>query len=495
MNGITAERVRIDDIQREAVEQIDADRRASLGQFMTPSRVADFMASLFRRWPEETVLLEPSAGVGSLVDSFADEFARKAPPSSSLSVVCYEIETLLGENLANHLQAVEQRCRSAGYSIKTEIVLRDFIREGSFALSMGVPKYTHVILNPPYKKMGASSEYRLLLRNLGIESVNLYAAFLGLSVGLTKEGGEIVAIVPRSFCNGLYFRPFRKWLLDRVSISHIHVFESRKKTFSGDGVLQENVIIRLVRDQRREPVVISSSHDPSFSDYTERSVPHHEVVRPDDPELFVHVPVKQVRPVKNLFARTLADLGLEVSTGPVVDFRLRAHLTQEPTAETVPLLYAHHFHGAGLEWPKQHRKPNAIRRTLDTQKWLMRRGAYTVVKRFSAKEERRRIVAYALDPSNLEYEWYGFENHLNIIHARKQGIDLDLAQGLALFLNSTIVDEYFRMFSGHTQVNATDLRQIRFPSKDALTSLGRAVRGEGGLSQEDIDSRIMKIYG
>jgi len=219
------------------------------------------------------------------------------------------------------------------------------------------------------------------------------------------------------------------------------------------------------------------------------------VVRPDDPELFVHVPVKQVRPVKNLFARTLADLGLEVSTGPVVDFRLRAHLTQEPTAETVPLLYAHHFHGAGLEWPKQHRKPNAIRRTLDTQKWLMRRGAYTVVKRFSAKEERRRIVAYALDPSNLEYEWYGFENHLNIIHARKQGIDLYLAQGLALFLNSTIVDEYFRMFSGHTQVNATDLRQIRFPSKDALTSLGRAVRGEGGLSQEDIDSRIMKIYG
>jgi adenine-specific DNA-methyltransferase len=105
----------------------------------------------------------------------------------------------------------------------TEVIERDFIREGAFALSFGGAVYSHAILNPPYKKIGASSEYRLLLRGFGIETVNLYTAFLGLAVALTKEGGEIVAIVPRSFCNGAYFRPFREWLLKNVAIRHIHV--------------------------------------------------------------------------------------------------------------------------------------------------------------------------------------------------------------------------------------------------------------------------------
>ena len=34
------------------------------------------------------------------------------------------------------------------------------------------------------------------------------------------------------------------------------------------------------------------------------------------------------------------------------------------------------------------------------------------------------------------------------------------------------VDEQFRRFSGHTQVNATDLRLMKYPSRDILTRLG-----------------------
>jgi len=47
-----------------------------------------------------------------------------------------------------------------------------------------------------------------------------------------------------------------------------------------------------------------------------------------------------------------------------------------------------------------------------------------------------------------------------------------VAVGLAYWLNSTAVDDHFRAFSGHTQVNATDLRTMPYPSLEQLRILG-----------------------
>ena len=52
---------------------------------------------------------------------------------------------------------------------------------------------------------------------------NVYALFMAAAVELLKHGGELIAITPRSFCNGLYFREFRRWLLARMSLRHIHL--------------------------------------------------------------------------------------------------------------------------------------------------------------------------------------------------------------------------------------------------------------------------------
>ncbi len=83
------------------------------------------------------------------------------------------------------------------------------------------------------------------------------------------------------------------------------------------------------------------------------------------------------------------------------------------------------------------------------------------------------MVAYHLSPSDLKSDLVGFENHLNVYHNLKEGLDEYLARGLTLFLNSKIMDDHFRVFSGHTQVNATDLRAIRYPSIKQLKELGK----------------------
>ena len=68
----------------------------------------------------------------------------------------------------------------------------------------------------------------------------------------------------------------------------------------------------------------------------------------------------------------------------------------------------------------------------------------------------------------------GFENHLNVFHQNKQGLPEALALGLTRYLNTEEVDERFRQFNGHTQVNATDLRTMKYPSRKALVKLGES---------------------
>lgn len=108
-----------------------------------------------------------------------------------------------------------------------------------------------------------------------------------------------------------------------------------------------------------------------------------------------------------------------------------------------------------MHWPRPGgRKPNAIRDTERTQGLLVPGAIYVLVKRFTSKEERRRLVACIYHPNRVRAERVGFENHLNDFHARGRGLPMDFANGLAAFLNATLVDVYFRHFNGHTQVNA-----------------------------------------
>jgi hypothetical protein len=355
--------------------------------------------------------------------------------------------------------------------------------------------YTHAILNPPYKKINSQSAHRLALRRVGIETVNLYSAFMALVVTQVEQGGQIVAIIPRSFCNGSYYRSFRDFILERAAIRRIHLFESRNKAFKDDEVLQENVIIHLERGGQQGTVTISTSTDDTFTDLVAHEYPFDRIISPDDWERFIHVPTS---PEKNAIERhpairyTLVDLGIKVSTGPVVDFRLKEYLHDMPGKGTVPLLYPGHFSSNGTTWPiAGMKKPNVIERNADTEKWLYPSGFYCVVRRFSSKEEKRRIVASVVEPEAFcDAPMLGFENHLNLFHENKHGLPEALARGLAVFLNTTAVDEYFRRFNGHTQVNATDLKRMKYPGRKALIQFGEwAVRQET-LTQDQIDAKL-----
>lgn len=486
----TMNRTKLDDTRREASQKLDPVKRSQLGQFLTSTATADFMASLFEQWPSHIRLLDPGAGIGSLTEAFAARFIKQAPKEGKLEAHCYEIEPILIEYLADHLAKLEVEVRTGNRHLVSTIHERDFIAEAIYQIGMRGQTYTHAILNPPYKKISTDSNHRRMLRQVGIETVNLYTAFLALTIAMMDNGGEVVAIVPRSFCNGSYYRPFREYLLARCAIKQMHVFESRTKAFQDDEVLQENIIIYLVRGAAQREVTVSVSHDTTRHDYQARQLPFAEIVKPGDSELFIHIPTEEAAAHPHLFTTSLMDLGLSVSTGPVVDFRMKDYWLAKPQGKCVPLLYAHHFKNGTFTWPREHKKPNALALSDEVQKWLMPRGFYALTKRFSAKEERRRLVAFVVDPAALPHDAYGFENHLNVFHSGKRGVPEALARGLALFLNSTAADLHFRNFSGHTQVNATDLRTMRYPDRKSLERFGEWAMKHAGATQEEIDEQV-----
>ena len=467
--------------------------KQELGQYFTPGHIADFMASLFPKKDGGDVrILDPGAGIGILSCALVERIAAERWDVDSLAVKAYEIDhALIGQlqgNLDSALSVLGGR---------VSVVNGDFLEAVAQAVkSDESPRYTHVIMNPPYKKIRTASKEREFVQAFGLETVNLYTAFMGASIVSTVDGGYIVAIVPRSFCNGTYYKPFREFLLKRCSIERIHLFDSRNTAFKDEAVLQENIIIMLRKGGAQGDVTVSYSRDASLKDLESRTFPFAEIVSPGDGEQYINIPQAQRNESDSVFEEchaSLRDIGIQASTGAVVDFRVKDALRKEPEDGAVPLLYSVHFKDWRVRWPVESKRPNAIVRTSDTEKMLLPRGHYVAVKRFSAKEEKRRLVASLVRPEDFKADSIAFENHLNVFMQDKHGLDKYTAYGLVAWLNTTWLDEKFRVFSGHTQVNATDLRNLPYPSAKQLSDMGRKVELEQEWSQAVFDGIAKEV--
>jgi tRNA1(Val) A37 N6-methylase TrmN6 len=482
---------RVDEARARVSQATSEAKKSALGQYMTPAPIAEFMASLFPKVEAgEVQLLDAGAGIGSLTSAFLDRILESR--AATATVTAYEIDSDIFAELQSTLALYETTGR-----VKSEIEQSDFLRSAIFYYCEGrAKKYTHAILNPPYKKIATSSNSRFFLRKAGIETVNLYTGFLAVALLLLRPGGLLCAITPRSFCNGPYYRPFREFMFQRSSLRRIHLFESRKKAFAEDDVLQENIITLWERGGTQKQVDVSTSSDSSFHDFKLHSVEFDRIVLPNDNERMLHVVTESDSDghLPSKFSSTLGSLGVTASTGPVVDFRMSTQLRKDPEAGAVPLIYPGHFDNGRVAWPKaSFKKPNAIMRNEDTERWLFPRGNYALVRRFSSKEEPRRVVASFLAQDDLLFDVIGLENHVNVLHWEKKGLPRSLAIGLTAYLNSGMVDSHVRTFNGHTQVNATDLRSLPYPSLEILTQLGEWADSQSKPVAREIDAKLLEL--
>lgn len=493
----------LDDIRKEAAARLDPRSRAQMGQFLTPSRIATFMAEMFRCRKSEVRILDPGAGAGSLCAALVLKLCQRPTHPARIAVTAYEIDPLLVGYLRETLDRCKTISEGLGITFQARLVNRDFLKAGAHGLAGDLfatgerERFDCVILNPPYRKIRTESRERWLLRSIGLETTNLYTGFVGVAARLLVPGGEMVAITPRSFCNGPYFEPFPRYFLRDMRFRRVHVFDARDKAFGDDNVLQENVIFHAVKTTEADPTVAVSANAAPGAAIRSRTIRHGELVHPRDEHAVIHVVTekdgKSSRDQLRSLGGTLTGLGLTVSTGRVVDFRAKDLLRAQPGKDTVPLIYPCHFKDGFVKWPNgSTRKPNALALGPKAERLVVPGGYYVLTKRFSSKEERRRIVAAVYDPVRITAHEVAFENHLNYFHERGSGLPATPAKGLAAYLNSSLVDIYFRQFSGHTQVNASDLRSLPYPRRSALVALGRRI-GTSFPTQEELDCLVDEV--
>jgi adenine-specific DNA-methyltransferase len=450
------------------ISSVNSLHKEEFAQYLTPIEIASFMAKITAKYCmiKDTIdVLDPGAGSGILSCSLIDELKSKNR-EININVDAYEIDNSILNELETSYQIIKKYA-----NISYNISNKNFISDIGSDILWGINKhYDMIIMNPPYKKIVANSEYRNVLHDIGVETVNTYSAFMAIAIKLLSENGILTAIVPRSFCNGLYYLPFRRYINNNTAIQHIHIFESRKENFKDENVLQENIVIVLKKTKiKQKKITLSYSKGKDLSSFCEQEVLANLIINETDNQCFISIPGYNQSADNIPLTCSNIEIGFEISTGPIVDFRMKDKLTYDVNKDDIPLLYAIHIRNQKITWPVISKKPNAIiLNESEREKYCFKKGFYILVKRFSSKEEKHRIQATLLSPHDISSECFTVENHLNIIHHNKGGLDKGLAFALVAYLNSDCCDNIFRKFSGHTQINATDLRNMKYPNLEYL---------------------------
>ena len=320
------------------------------GQFFTPVSVAKYMASLANFEKEEINILDPGAGVGILSTALIEELLKNGR-IKKINLVCYETDN----NILPYLkQVLEETKKSLNGKIffKYSILDKNFISLNANLLITNTETknevkrllFDVVIANPPYFKINKSDLPLAKFKDIISGQPNIYYLFMAISAKLLNEEGQMIFITPRSFCSGLYYNKFRKWLIEQVNFTNIHLFHSRKELFASEDVLQENIITRFTKKDQ-DKVTISKTFNGDFSNIQKIRVLKQDVAYKSNGHIFFRIPSNEqelnVIRLLDTLQYNFYKLGIKISTGKVVAFRNKPHLQNSISKDSVPL-FSHH---------------------------------------------------------------------------------------------------------------------------------------------------------
>ena len=461
------------------IESMPREERKKYGQFFTSMETARFMAEMYNipNNLNKVSVLDAGAGSGILSCALVERL-ETIDNIQEIELTCYE-------NDSNVLPLLESNLKYCRENSKKKITI--FILKENYILSQyldfnhmigGNPKpkkYDLVIGNPPYMKIPKKAPEATAMSEVCYGAPNLYFIFAAMGLFNLKDDGEMVYIIPRSWTSGAYFKRFRKYFLTEGKLEHIHLFVSRSKVFDKENVLQETIIVKVrkTKDMPETVTITSSQSNSDFDDITFLTVPYSLVVSGNEFYVYLVTDENEVSVLKKLhqFDKTLPEIGVKMKTGLTVDFRNKDILRDEEEEGAIPLFYSQHIKQGKVQFPikKEHEY------VVTEQKGLVQDNKnYLFVKRFTAKEESRRLqCGVYLAKDYPQYKKISTQNKINFVDGLLTEMSECLVYGLYVLFNSTLYDKYYRILNGSTQVNSTEINSMPVPDLECIQEMGR----------------------
>lgn len=469
------------------IEKMPKAQRKKFGQFFTSKETAVFMAGIFNVPKDKSCLsiLDPGAGSGILSVALIERL-QTFRNIKYIDLTCYETDANVIPLLKANLEwACQQTKIDISYHICTDnYILSQFADyNGMIGANPQPLKYDFVIGNPPYMKVPKDAPEAKAMPDVCYGAPNLYFLFASMSLFNLKDDGELVYIIPRSWTSGAYFKHFRQKFLSEGALEHIHLFVSRDKVFENESVLQETMIIKLRKTKKspRSITVTTTQSNQDFSEITEFIAPYQTVVSGEDSYVYLVTNQEEAEILARLneWSDTLPSLGLKMKTGLTVDFRNWEALRNHEEAHAVPLFYSQHIQNGKVVFPtgKEHEY------ILTDQAGLLQPNVnYLFVKRFTSKEESRRLqCGVYLARKYPKYDKISTQNKINFVTGLG-GLSECVVYGLYVLFNSTLYDCYYRILNGSTQVNSTEVNAMPVPSLNVIERMGQELMAAKDMS-------------
>ncbi len=228
--------------EKEYLKTIPSNYRKKLGQFFTPSFIADLMTAWIVNNESGIEILDPALGLGIFIRSIIKNQPDKI-----------EVFKFTGYEIDKNLAKLSKKLLSNIQGANIQILNKDYL------IADWNRKFDGIVCNPPYLKFhdykSKNSLLNMFKAKLGIKLsgfTNLYTLFILKSLWQLRKGGRAAYIVPSEFLNSNYGKSVKNYIKESGTLRFVIVIDFNLGIFE-DAITTSSILL-FAKDQNNKEV-------------------------------------------------------------------------------------------------------------------------------------------------------------------------------------------------------------------------------------------------